>query len=117
MSVLYLAWRSQHHGATSIEIKRKRKYYPALKELGLLLADWTRGILFGAWAGFFFTKTADTWKGKVQKSIRSRQINRLAERHKQAINEIWGPIAKNGFSGLNPNFWAQNKQFLMLTMF
>ena len=64
MPVLYLAWRSQHHGATSIEIKRKRKYYPALKELGLLLADWTRGILFGAWAGFFLRRQPILGKGK-----------------------------------------------------
>ena len=84
-----------------------------LRALGLLLADGTPtvgwGRFFGVLAVFFFTKTAVSRKRKVEKSIRRCQINRLAEGYKRAIDKIWGPIAKKGFLGRNPNFWAQKK--------
>ena len=45
------------------------------------------------------TKTAVTRKRKVEKWIQRCQIDRLRKGYKQAIDEIRGPIAKNGFSG------------------
>ena len=53
------------------------------------------------------TKTAVTRKRKVEKSIRRCQIDRLREGYKRAIDEIRGPIAKNGLSGQNPKNLAQ----------
>ena len=37
------------------------------------------------------------------------QIDRLAGGYKQAVDEIWSPIAKNGFSGRNPKSEAPQK--------
>ena len=54
-----------------------------------------------------FTKRAVSWKQKVEKSIQRCQIDRLAKVYKWAIDKIRGPIAKNGFLGQYPNFWAQ----------
>ena len=61
---------------------------------------------------FFFTKTADSRKRKVEKSIRECKIDRLFEGYKRAIDKIRGPIAKRGFFGPNPSFWSQNKRSL-----
>ena len=47
------------------------------------------------------TETAVTRKQKVEKSIRRCQSDRLREGYKRAIDEIRGPIAKNGFSDKN----------------
>ena len=58
------------------------------------------------------TKTAVTRKRKVEKSIRRCQIDRLREGYKRAIDEIRGPIAKNGFSGQNPKILAPSDPFL-----
>ena len=52
---------------------------------------------------FFFTKTADSRKRKVEKSIRECKIDRLFEGYKQAIDGFFSP---------NPNFWSQNKRSL-----
>ena len=41
-------------------------------------------------------KTAVTRKRKVEKWIQRCQIDRLCKGYKRAIDEIWGPIAKNG---------------------
>ena len=57
----------------------------------------------------FFTKRAVSQKPKVEKSIQRCQIDRLAEVYKWVIDKIQGPIAKTGFWGQNPNFWAQKK--------
>ena len=54
------------------------------------------------------TKTAVTRKRKVEKSIRRCQIDCLAKGYKWAIDNIRGPIAKNGFSGKNPAPWPEN---------
>ncbi len=56
------------------------------------------------------TETAGTRKRKVEKSIRRCQIDRLCEGYKRAIDEIRGPIAKNGFLG---HQWP-NKAFLVI---
>ena len=48
------------------------------------------------------TETAVTRKRKVEKWIRRCQNFRLREGYKRAIDEIRGPIAKNGLSGQNP---------------
>ena len=89
----------------------------ALRPLGLLLADGVPTVGWGKtfWCvcRFFFTKTAISRKLKVKKSIRRCQIDRLAEGYKRAIDKIRGPIAKNGFLGQNPNFWAQKKRSLL----
>ena len=45
---------------------------------------------------FFLTKTAVTRKRKVEKWIQRCQIDRLRKGYKRAIDEIRGPIAKNG---------------------
>ena len=59
------------------------------------------------------TETAVTWKRKVEKWIRRCQIDRLREGYKRAIDEIRGPIAKNGLSGKNPKMLAQKKHTLI----
>ena len=41
-------------------------------------------------------------------------MDRLSEGYKRAIDKIWGPMAKNGFSGRNPKFLAQKKHFFTL---
>ena len=61
---------------------------------------------------FFLTKTADSRKRKVEKSIRECKIDRLLEGYKRATDKIRGPIAKHGFFGPNQNFWAQKKRSL-----
>ncbi len=55
------------------------------------------------------TETAVTRKRKVEKWIRRCQNFRLREGYKRAIDEIRGPIAKNGFSGKNPKILAPKK--------
>ena len=57
----------------------------------------------------FFTKRAVSRKPKVEKLIQRCQIDHLAEVYKWVIDKIQGPIAKTGFWGQNPNFWAQKK--------
>ena len=57
----------------------------------------------------FFMKRAVSRKPKVKKLIRRCQIDCLAEVYKWVIGKIQGPIAKTGFWGQNPNFWAQKK--------
>ena len=57
----------------------------------------------------FFTKTSVTRKLKVNKLFRKLEMNRLSEGYKRAIDKIWGPIAKHGFFGQNPGFWAKKK--------
>ena len=64
------------------------------------------------------TETAVTRKQKVEKWIRRCQIDRLREGYKRAIDEIRGPIAKNGLSGKNPKILPKKmSHFLTLTMF
>ena len=58
------------------------------------------------------TETAVTRKQKVKKWIRRCQIDRLREGYKRAIDEIRGPIAKNGFSGRKPKILAKNNPLL-----
>ena len=59
------------------------------------------------------TETAVTRKRKVEKWIRRCQNFRLREGYKRAIDEIRGPIAKNGFSGKNPKILAKKKRSLL----
>ena len=40
------------------------------------------------------------------------EMDRLAEGYKRSIDEIQGPIAKDGFLGRNPNFWAKKRALL-----
>ena len=44
-----------------------------------------------------------------KKSIRRCQIEDIIEGYKRAIDEIRGPIAKNGFSGQNPKILPKKK--------
>ena len=88
--------------------------YPAraLRALGLLLADGAptvRGGRFfdGSTVFFFFTKTAVTWEWKVEKSFLKWEMNGLTKSYKQAVDQNWGHMAKIGFLGLKPKFWAQ----------
>ena len=46
-----------------------------------------------------------------KKWIRRCQIEAIAEGYKRAIDEIRGPIAKNGLSGQNPKILAKKKGF------
>ena len=59
------------------------------------------------------TETAVTRKRKVEKYIRRCQIDRLREGYKRAIDEIRGPIAKNGFSGQNQKILVKKKVTLL----
>ena len=54
-----------------------------------------------------------SWKGKVEKSNRRLEMDRLSEGCKRAIDKSRGPIAKNGCLGRNPSFWAQKKDSLL----
>ena len=57
----------------------------------------------------FFTKTAVTPKRKVEKLIQRWEMNGLYEGYKWVINQNWGRMAKIGFLGQKPKFWAQKK--------
>ena len=87
----------------------------SLRALGLLLAgsastvQWGGGRLFDASANFFFTKTAITRKQKEEKLILRWEMNRLSEGYKRTIEQNWGRMAKIGFLGQKPRFWAQKK--------
>ncbi len=54
-----------------------------------------------------------TQKRKVEKLIQRCQIDRLAKGYKRAIDEIRGPIAKNGFSGQNPKILVKKNVTLL----
>ena len=62
---------------------------------------------------FFFMKTAVTPERKVKKSFPRWEMNGLSEGYKQAVDQIWGRMAKNGFFGQKPRFWAQKKRSLL----
>ena len=87
----------------------------SLRALGLLLAgsastvQWGGGRLFDASANFFFTKTAITRKQKEEKLILRWEMNRLSEGYKRTIEQNWGRMAKIGFLGQKPKFWAKKK--------
>ena len=55
----------------------------------------------------FFTKTAVTLEWKVGKSIPRWEMNGLSEGYKWVIDQNWGHMAKIGFFGQKPRFWAQ----------
>ena len=57
----------------------------------------------------FFTKTAISPERKDQKSIPRWEINRHAEGYKWVIDQNWRCMAKIGFFGQKPRFWAQKK--------
>ena len=65
-------------------------------------SQWGGGRLFDASTGFFFRKTAVTWKQKDETLFRRLGMNRLSEGYKRAIDKIWGRIAKVGFWGGKP---------------
>ena len=67
----------------------------------------------------FFTKTAVTLEREVKKSIPRWEMNGHAKGYKWVIDQNWGRMAKIGFFGQKPRFWAQKKMlhFLMETMF
>ena len=48
---------------------------------------------------FFYEKgyNSEAKSRKIDLKVRNREIDRLAEGNKQAIEEIWGSIAKTGF--------------------
>ena len=56
-----------------------------------------------------FTKTAVTPERKVEKSIPRWEMNGHSEAYKWVIDQNWGCMAKMGFFGQKPRFWAQKK--------
>ena len=76
----------------------------AKRALELVLGDGATTVGWGKtfWhVGIFFYengRTSDTKSRKIDPKVR------LEESYKLSIDEIWGPIANNGFSGQNPNF-------------
>ena len=62
---------------------------------------------------FFFTKTAVTLDWKVGKSFPRWEMNGLSEGYKRAADQNWGRMAKIGFFGQKPRFWAQKKHTLL----
>ena len=89
---------------------------PALRALGLLLADGAltvgRGKTFWHVNRFFFTKAAVTRERKVKKSLPRWVMNGLCEGYKRAVDQNWGRMAKIGFFGPKPRFWAQKTPLL-----
>ena len=66
----------------------------------------------------FFTKTAVTPEQKVEKSFPRWEMNGHSEGYKWVIDQNWGRMAKIGFFGQKPRFWAQKKaHFCTLAMF
>merc|ERR1711873_72769 len=59
----------------------------------------------------FFTETAVTPERKVEKWFPRWKINRHAEGLKWVIDQNWGRMAKIGFLGQKPKFWAQKKAY------
>ena len=57
----------------------------------------------------FFTETAVTPERKVEKSFPKWEMNGLSEGYQRAVDQNWGCMAKIGFIGQNPRFWAQKK--------
>ena len=55
----------------------------------------------------FFTKTVATPEWKVEKSFPRWEMNGHSEGYKRAMDQNWGRVAKNGFLGQKPRFWAQ----------
>ena len=58
---------------------------------------------------FFFTKTAVTLERKVGKSFPGWEMNNHSEGYKRTVDQNWGRMAKIGFLGKKPKFWAQKK--------
>ena len=56
---------------------------------------------------FFFTKTALTPEQKVEKSFPRWEMNGHSEGHKRTVDRNWGFMAKIGFFGQTPRFWAK----------
>ena len=80
-------------------------------------SQWGRGRLFDG-STRFFTKTAVSRERKVEKSFPRWEMNGLSEGYKGAADQNWGRMAKIGFYGQKPRFWAQKKtHFCTLTMF
>ena len=57
----------------------------------------------------FFTETAVTPERKVKKSFPRWEMNRHSEGYKWVIDQNWGRMAKIGFLGQKPKFWAKKK--------
>ena len=89
--------------------------YPA-RALGLLLADGAltvgRGKIFWR-VNYSFTKMAVTRERKVEKLLPRWEMNGLSEGNKRADDQNWGHMAKIGFFGQKPRFWAQKKRSLL----
>ena len=62
--------------------------------------------------GFLFTKTTVTPERKVKKSFPRWEMNSLSEGYKRTVDQNWGSMAKIGFFGQDPRFWAKKKTLL-----
>ena len=49
---------------------------------------------------------------KVEKWLPRQEMNGLSEGYKQAVDQNWGRMAKIGFFGPKPRFWAQKNPLL-----
>ena len=56
-----------------------------------------------------FTETAVTPERKIKKLFPRWEINRHAEGYKWVIDQNWGRMAKIGFLGQKPKFWAKKR--------
>ena len=99
--------KDQVHTFDTLKVFSKGFSYPAcaLRALGLLLAHSAPTV----GRGKAFTKMAVTWERKVEKSLPRWEMNGHSEGYKRAIDQNWGPMAKIGFLGQKPKFWAQKK--------
>ena len=46
---------------------------------------------------------------KAEKLLPRLEMNGLSEGYKRTVNQNWGRMAKIGFFGQNPKFWAKKK--------
>ena len=72
-----------------------------------MLPQWGGRRLFGASAVF--------QKHKVKKSIQRWQIDHLAKGYKRVIDEIRGPMSKNGFGAVIRIFGLLNSNHVLAT--
>ena len=70
--------------------------------------QWGGGRLFDYSTAFLY-ETAITRERKVEKSISRWEMNLLSEGYKRNVDKIWGRMAKIGFLGQKPKFWAQKE--------
>ena len=80
----------------------------SLRALGLLLEDGAPTVQWGG-ARLFAALEGHPHGNDRNSETKILKIEAIAEGYKRAIDEIRGPIAKNGFSGQNPKILTKKK--------